>query len=172
MRDNHIDQGYDIPEDPLFFYPFDSFEIMRDSPETNQSSEEVPAHISTSSLGVPTHISTSSFLVHDEDSTLDVIEDEEDNVPNSFLCPIGHQIMRNPAVDIDGYSYELSAIVEWLRHDSSSPITRKRMTINDLRPNRALQSAISEYMSSKHNRQCEPVQRDPANEELQSLLKS
>ncbi len=41
---------------------------------------------------------------------------------SKFLCPITHQLMTDPVVDPDGHSYERSAIENWLKEHSTSPI--------------------------------------------------
>ena len=58
--------------------------------------------------------------------------------PSPLLCPITYEIMRDPVVDPDGYSYERSAIELWLRTDQTSPVTRNPLTASMLIPNRAL----------------------------------
>ena len=63
------------------------------------------------------------------------------NIVNKNICPITHNLLTDlidPVIDIDGYTYERSAIENWLRDNGTSPITRKPMQISDLRPNRAL----------------------------------
>lgn len=67
---------------------------------------------------------------------------------NTFICPITHELMRDPVIDPDGNSYEREAIEGWLRQNGTSPITRAPLSINDLRPNRALKQAIEDYRQS------------------------
>lgn len=59
-------------------------------------------------------------------------------------CCITYQTMTDPVVDGDGHTYERDAIVQWLRVHGTSPMTRRRMSIDDLRPNRAVLDAINE----------------------------
>lgn len=66
----------------------------------------------------------------------------------SFFCPITHELMVDPVIDPDGNSYEKYAIEDWIRRSGTSPITRTALSINDLRPNRALKTAINEYRHS------------------------
>jgi len=66
----------------------------------------------------------------------------------SFFCPITHELMVDPVIDPDGNSYEKHAIEEWVRQNGTSPITRMALSITDLRPNRALKTAIDEYRHS------------------------
>ncbi|CAF1014129.1 unnamed protein product [Rotaria sordida] len=66
----------------------------------------------------------------------------------TFICPITHELMRDPVIDPDGNSYERQAIEGWLRQNGTSPITRTPLSASDLRPNRALKAAIDEYRKS------------------------
>jgi hypothetical protein len=40
----------------------------------------------------------------------------------SFLCPITLEMMTDPVIDPDGNSYERSAIEDWVKTHSTSPI--------------------------------------------------
>lgn len=72
-------------------------------------------------------------------------------IPNAFLCPITHEIMDDPVIFIvDNYTYERSAITDWLNTHHDSPMTREKMTVNQtiqnsLRPNRVIKEAIDEF---------------------------
>jgi hypothetical protein len=47
-------------------------------------------------------------------------------------------------VDHEGYSYEKSAILEWLSRNPTSPITRNPLRVDQLAPNRALKALLLE----------------------------
>ncbi|XP_040376895.1 U-box domain-containing protein 33-like isoform X1 [Oryza brachyantha] len=66
--------------------------------------------------------------------------------PSYFLCPILKEVMRDPQIAGDGFSYEAEAIREWLRsgHDTS-PMTNLRLPRGELVPNRPLRDAIHEW---------------------------
>lgn len=66
----------------------------------------------------------------------------------TFICPITHELMVDPVIDPDGNSYERHAIEDWLRKNSTSPITRTTLSLWDLRPNRALKTTIDQYRHS------------------------
>lgn len=66
----------------------------------------------------------------------------------SLNCPITNQLMRDPVIGSDGYTYERSAIVEWLQRNPTSPITREPMSIRNLKPNRALRDVIEARMQN------------------------
>jgi U-box domain len=62
-----------------------------------------------------------------------------------FLCPITQSKMVDPVLGSDGNTYERSAITEWLRTHTTSPITREPMTAANLVPNYALRSMIERH---------------------------
>ena len=68
-------------------------------------------------------------------------------VPDAFFCPITHDIMQDPVVDGDGVSYERYAITQWLGKHNTSPVTRNKLTVDQLRPNRALKELIQNGMA-------------------------
>jgi len=70
------------------------------------------------------------------------------NLPESipsFLCPITHEVFHDPVVASDGYTYERSAIVEWLRTSSTSPMTNMPLDSLSLTPSHSIRSAIEEW---------------------------
>jgi len=40
---------------------------------------------------------------------------KEEEIPDEFLCPITNDVMEDPVVASDGYTYEKAAIEEWLQ---------------------------------------------------------
>ncbi|KAH9604113.1 hypothetical protein KSS87_010453 [Heliosperma pusillum] len=75
----------------------------------------------------------------------------DNQTPNYFICPIFQEIMEDPHIASDGFTYEAEAIRGWLDsgHDSS-PMTNVTLENHNLTPNRALRSAIQECL--QHNR--------------------
>ncbi|XP_031287659.1 putative U-box domain-containing protein 50 isoform X2 [Pistacia vera] len=73
-------------------------------------------------------------------------EEDSSDVPSVFLCPIFQEVMKNPHVAADGFSYELAAMEEWLGmgHDSS-PMTNLRLKHKFLTPNLTLRSLIQDW---------------------------
>jgi len=67
------------------------------------------------------------------------------SIPQSFICPITHDIMGEPVIAPDGYTYDKDAIITWLSNHNTSPITKQYMTVSQLVPNRALKDSIDEY---------------------------
>lgn len=68
-------------------------------------------------------------------------------VPRDFLCPITCEIMQDPVVLSDGFTYEREAISRWLSQNNKSPMTGRFLTSRELRPNQALKSIIQTWTS-------------------------
>ena len=69
-----------------------------------------------------------------------------DNIPDEFLCPITLEIMKEPVLCEDGYSYEKTAIMTI--RNSLSPMTRQPIDKTKLIPNRALKNVIEKSIST------------------------
>eukprot|EP00268_Persea_americana_P020171 TRINITY_DN20403_c0_g1_i3.p1 TRINITY_DN20403_c0_g1~~TRINITY_DN20403_c0_g1_i3.p1 ORF type:complete len:651 (-),score=123.16 TRINITY_DN20403_c0_g1_i3:642-2594(-) len=69
--------------------------------------------------------------------------------PNHFICPILQDVMEDPCVAADGYTYERRAIDQCLRMNDKSPVTNAPFPHKNLIPNFNLLSAIMEW-KSKH----------------------
>jgi hypothetical protein len=69
------------------------------------------------------------------------------DTPFSFLCPITHEVMRDPVTTCDGQSYEHSAIRQWLAKSKRnlSPLTGDVLESTVLVRNHALRNAIGEF---------------------------
>ncbi len=76
-------------------------------------------------------------------------EDDNSAIPDELRCPITHEVMREPVVAADGYSYEKEAITEWINTgNASSPMTGEAMIENPiLIPNLNLKILIQKYLS-------------------------
>ncbi|KAF6251956.1 Copine-domain-containing protein [Scenedesmus sp. NREL 46B-D3] len=61
-----------------------------------------------------------------------------------FLCPITQDVMGEPVLAADGYTYEKHAIQDWLSRNDRSPMTNEALGSKQLLPNHALRSAIME----------------------------
>ncbi|XP_011092453.1 U-box domain-containing protein 33 [Sesamum indicum] len=80
-------------------------------------------------------------------SSLRFGSDERYQIPAYFICPIFQEIMQDPVVAADGFTYESEALKGWLEsgHDTS-PMTNLQLPHRDLVPNHALRSAIQEWL--------------------------
>jgi len=67
-------------------------------------------------------------------------------VNNAFLCPITREVMTNPVIAADGFTYERSAIERWLETKGTSPQTNLALPSKQLIPNHSLKSMIVEQL--------------------------
>lgn len=70
-------------------------------------------------------------------------------IPHEYLCPISKEIMNEPVICSDGYTYERNMILNI--SNSISPITRELINKNNLIPNRNLKEAIERYKLLSNN---------------------
>ena len=61
-----------------------------------------------------------------------------------FSCPITQEVMKDPVVAKDGFTYERSAVTQWVAKHGTSPMTRQALTM-DFIPNVRLKSKIKDY---------------------------
>ncbi|KAG6681474.1 hypothetical protein I3842_13G094400 [Carya illinoinensis] len=72
---------------------------------------------------------------------------EERPVPSYFLCPILQEIMHDPQVAADGFTYEGEALRGWLENGrETSPMTNLKLSHLHLTPNNALRLAIQDWL--------------------------
>uniref|UniRef100_A0A3B6LQ92 RING-type E3 ubiquitin transferase n=1 Tax=Triticum aestivum TaxID=4565 RepID=A0A3B6LQ92_WHEAT len=72
--------------------------------------------------------------------------DDKCKPPTFFICPMTQEIMRDPHIAADGFTYEGEAIKDWLqRGHKMSPMTYLGFTHHELIPNTALRFAIQEW---------------------------
>jgi len=70
----------------------------------------------------------------------------EGNIPDEFLCPITRELMSDPVIASDGFTYERSSITSWIRAGKdTSPMTNIPLQQTEFIPNRSLKSAIMRY---------------------------
>ncbi|XP_032066923.1 WD repeat, SAM and U-box domain-containing protein 1 isoform X2 [Thamnophis elegans] len=70
-------------------------------------------------------------------------------IPDEFLCPITKELMKEPVIAADGYSYEKEAIENWIiKKRRSSPMTNLSLQRLVLTPNRTLKMAINRWLET------------------------
>ncbi|XP_053722387.1 WD repeat, SAM and U-box domain-containing protein 1 isoform X2 [Synchiropus splendidus] len=71
-------------------------------------------------------------------------------IPDEFLCPITRELMKEPVIAADGYSYEREAIESWINtKNRSSPMTNLPLLTTLLTPNHTLKMAIGRWKTSR-----------------------
>ncbi|XP_015610586.1 WD repeat, SAM and U-box domain-containing protein 1 isoform X2 [Cephus cinctus] len=90
------------------------------------------------------------YWLRREDSSIWEITDDTE-VPHEFLCPITHEIMKEPVQCSDGFTYEQAAINEWfLSGKYTSPMTNAPLLDTSFTPNIALRNAICTLLHGEH----------------------
>ena len=67
-------------------------------------------------------------------------------IPQDYLCPITHEIMKNPVIAADGHTYEEKSIIEWLsRGNRRSPLNGNNLPHTILLENIFAKKIINEF---------------------------
>ena len=70
---------------------------------------------------------------------------KELEIPNCFKCPITREIMENPVVASDGFTYERLSIEKWLSKKKISPVTGEEIKNDKLIENKLIRGLICTY---------------------------
>uniref|UniRef100_A0AC11DNE5 WD repeat, sterile alpha motif and U-box domain containing 1 n=1 Tax=Ovis aries TaxID=9940 RepID=A0AC11DNE5_SHEEP len=74
-------------------------------------------------------------------------------IPDEFICPITRELMKDPVIASDGYSYEKEAMENWIsKKKRTSPMTNLVLSSMILTPNRTLKMAINRWLSETHQK--------------------
>jgi len=77
-----------------------------------------------------------------------------DTAPEFLICPITFELFTDPVMADDGNTYERTAIIQWIQQSGGiSPLTREQITVNGLRPNRNVKSAVEAFKKRSRERQ-------------------
>ena len=69
-------------------------------------------------------------------------------MPETYLCPISHEIMEAPVIAADGHVYERVCIEEWLATGArTSPVTNAELANTNLVPCYPIRSLIADYLA-------------------------
>jgi len=69
--------------------------------------------------------------------------------PHYFCCSLSQQLMNDPVVLADGYSYDRRFIEQWLSTSDVSPVTRETLQTKYMYPNIAIKRAILAWAASQ-----------------------
>ncbi|CAL1547715.1 unnamed protein product [Lymnaea stagnalis] len=101
--------------------------------------------LGVAALGHRNKILRGRSLAQDKDVKM-IRSTEPTNTPEEFLCPITHEIMRDPVIASDGYTYDKQAILSWMGKEPRSPMTNMVLDSKDLVPNRTLKMMIQKFL--------------------------
>lgn len=86
-----------------------------------------------------------------KDSFKSIIAKEEQEEAGMLICPITHEPIMDPLVDPEGFAYERAAIMSWVSRHQTSPMTRSRLSTDQLSPLlQNLRIAESSFSSGKN----------------------
>ncbi|KAK9811294.1 hypothetical protein WJX72_001288 [[Myrmecia] bisecta] len=60
----------------------------------------------------------------------------------TFTCPITQELIRDPVIAADGFTYERSSIEKWLQKSDTSPMTNLKLEHRILIPNMMVRAAL------------------------------
>ncbi|XP_068184542.1 WD repeat, SAM and U-box domain-containing protein 1-like isoform X2 [Antennarius striatus] len=113
-----------------------------DGAELSQLNRETATELGIESVGLRGRLLRRVEALKKEQSCSDA--------PDEFLCPITRELMKDPVIAADGYSYERVSIETWIRgKNTSSPMTNLPLRTTFLTPNRALKMAITRWRSNQ-----------------------
>ncbi|PRP78102.1 hypothetical protein PROFUN_11614 [Planoprotostelium fungivorum] len=75
----------------------------------------------------------------------------DSQVPVEMICPISQEIMVDPVVAADGFSYERKPLEEWIELGGTSPLTGLPLTDKRVLPNLALRAMICDYLEKNRS---------------------
>ncbi|XP_040003793.1 WD repeat, SAM and U-box domain-containing protein 1-like [Xiphias gladius] len=113
-----------------------------DGPELSQLNTETAAELGIESVGLRGRLLRKIEALKAEQSGSEA--------PDEFLCPITRELLKDPVIAADGYSYERESIESWIRSKKkTSPMTNLPLQTTLLTPNRALKMAITRWKFSQ-----------------------
>lgn len=77
--------------------------------------------------------------------SIDIKNGITEELKERLHCPITQQVMYDPVIASDGFTYEARAIAKWFSNHNTSPMTREIIDTNLLIPNKALKSVIDTF---------------------------
>ncbi|PRP81596.1 hypothetical protein PROFUN_01103 [Planoprotostelium fungivorum] len=72
-------------------------------------------------------------------------DDFEVEIPHEYLDPITQELMLDPVLCCDGYTYERGSIEKWLRTSHTSPMTNLKLQTKKMFENRVLKNLIEQF---------------------------
>uniref|UniRef100_A0A665UWC2 WD repeat, SAM and U-box domain-containing protein 1 n=1 Tax=Echeneis naucrates TaxID=173247 RepID=A0A665UWC2_ECHNA len=113
-----------------------------DGLELSQLNKETAAELGIESVGLRGRLLRKIEALKAEQSSSEA--------PDEFLCPITRELMKDPVIAADGYSYERDSIESWIKgKNKTSPMTNLPLPTTLLTPNRSLKMAITRWKSSQ-----------------------
>jgi len=94
---------------------------------------------------------------------------EEKDIPNYFKCPITKELMDNPVIAADGFTYDKSAIEKWLSKKNISPVTGQILQNTTLHENKLFKGLVDtfqHYRNKYFTLKTKSVKQDPSTKKI------
>jgi hypothetical protein len=75
----------------------------------------------------------------------------EEEGMEAILCPISHEIMRDPVITPYGHCFERANIESWVERRQDCPITRNTLRLSDLKPCHSMRLVIEQYLKLRES---------------------
>jgi hypothetical protein len=99
-----------------------------------------------------TKLSIAAIDIPDKfENWVDSLPDIGSTLNDSICCPITQEVMTDPVLTIDGYTFERSAITIWLETNSDCPLSRQPLTNKKLTINWNCRKTITGLIDRFHN---------------------
>nr|XP_047136353.1 formin-like protein 7 [Hydra vulgaris] len=101
------------------------------------------------------HIQVSAPLAHQNEVMINQLnligcDNNDYDAPNEFKCPITMDVMVDPVIIADGFTYEKESIMKWFSSGkATSPMTNLSLSHMYLIPNRSLKTLIESWTAMK-----------------------
>ncbi|XP_032968978.1 WD repeat, SAM and U-box domain-containing protein 1 isoform X3 [Rhinolophus ferrumequinum] len=109
----------------------------------NLTKESLADDLKIESLGLRSKVLRKIEELRTKEKTL------SSEIPDEFICPITRELMQDPVIASDGYSYEKEAMENWIsKKKRTSPMTNLVLPSVVLTPNRTLKMAINRWLET------------------------
>ncbi|XP_069175368.1 WD repeat, SAM and U-box domain-containing protein 1 isoform X1 [Procambarus clarkii] len=89
-------------------------------------------------------------LIRKSTQDLQTNKETANTPPTEYLCPITQELINDPVLCADGFTYERVAMEAWLASGKrTSPMTNEKLSHLTLTPNRTLRTLIQRYKEEK-----------------------
>lgn len=70
--------------------------------------------------------------------------------PDDFICKISFDLMTEPVMTSNGYTYEKESIEKWLKNHNNEPLTNEVIVEKNIFPNRFVKKKIDEWKEQNY----------------------
>ncbi|KAJ5079250.1 phosphatidylinositol-4-phosphate 5-kinase related [Anaeramoeba ignava] len=132
-------------------YDLDLIQKILKETQNLKENESLPKNFQNSHLGQKDNSNLTSDINSNHvendlrsipDSFKKRLEEKNINIPQEYICPLSKELMQDPVILSDGYTYERKAIEEWITKSNYSPVDGSLLSDIKLKPNTALKELI------------------------------